>query len=169
MTKHGHPGTYWARRRSCRATGTLLVSTGTATAHTEAGHAEGSGSTVLYSFDFHAYRDFDGRPGGYFEAKATSPADALSAPRGPVTCVEIQGNRVGFLYSIEDGAPVDLLFKDYVEMITAQDNGPGHSDIIGILGPAPAAAFPNCHPSLAYLLVDGDISVHKDAGSITGG
>ncbi|MDQ3826476.1 MAG: hypothetical protein M3319_11760, partial [Actinomycetota bacterium] len=77
--------------------------------------------------------------------------------------------RVGFLYSIENGAPVDLLVKGYAEMITAQDNGPGHSDIIGIVGPAPAAAFPNCHPSLAYLPVDGDIAVHNDAGSITGG
>jgi hypothetical protein len=76
--------------------------------------------------------------------------------------VEVEGNRVGFLYSIEDGAPVDQLFKGQVEMITAQDNGPGHSDAIGILGPAPAAAFPNCHPNLAYLPVDGDIDVHED-------
>lgn len=79
-----------------------------------------------------------------------------------MTCVEIEGNRVGFLYSIEDGAPVDQLVKGLVEMITAQDNGPGHSDTIGILGPAPAAAFPNCHPSLAYLPVEGDIDVHED-------
>lgn len=137
----------------------LFAASGTASAHeSDDNSASGSGRTALFAFEFDVHRDSDGKAHGYFSAKATSPADTLIAPQGPATCAAFDGNKVGFLYPLEDNSKPAAL-KGQVILITAQDNGPGQTDAIGFLGPAPAAAFPDCHPNVATMPVDGNIKV----------
>lgn len=141
----------------------LLASAGIASAHDESGRSEAHGKTVLASFDWHVSRDSDGAAHGYFRSKSTSPFDPLIHLQGPATCVDIEGNRVGFLYPIEDSSRPFLIKGQYV-LITGEDNGGHGRDKMGFLGPAPKEFFPGCAPGVAPLSVDGHIAVHDDHG-----
>jgi hypothetical protein len=136
----------------------LLITAGTASAHDRSGHSEAHGKTVIASFDWHISRDGDGRSHGYFTATATEPAGVLVALAGPATCVDVEGNKVGFLYPIEDHSRPFLLRGQYV-MVTGVDNGGNGRDRMGFLGPAPEEVFHGCRPGLAPLAVDGHIRV----------
>jgi hypothetical protein len=134
-----------------------------ALAHEDRGTtATGDGATPLFTFKFHVHRDSDGRPSGYFTAAGVGPTGALIAPQGPVTCVEFDGNKVGFLYPLEDKTrPALLRGSGTAIMITAQDNGDGHLDTMGFLGPLPTSAFPGCKPTLTTMPVtSGNIDIH---------
>lgn len=126
------------------------------------GTATGSGSTPLFTIDFdvtqHSADPTDAE--GYFAAEAIPPAGGLIAPQGPATCVDVRGDKVGFLYPLAEGSRPAALVGQFI-LITAQDNGPGRQDAVGFLGPAPEAAFPGCAPNVATLpLTEGDIEVH---------
>jgi hypothetical protein len=140
------------------AAASLLVTAATASAHDRSGHSEGHGRTALYSFDWQVSRDSDGRVQGYFTAKATSPADVLVAPQGPATCVDFVGNKVGFLYPIQDNSRPAVAKGQYV-LITGEDNGGKGRDRTGFVGPAPKEFFHGCQPDAAPLAVDGRVHV----------
>jgi hypothetical protein len=143
----------------------VLVSNGLATASEDRGaSAQGRGSTPFFSFTFRVHRDGDGEQGGYFEAKLSQPLGGVIAPRGPATCVDFRGNKVGFVYPLEEGTKPELVAdKGLAIMVTAQDNGPGKQDAIGFVGPAPSAAFVGCAPTVAEIPVtSGDIEIHHD-------
>jgi hypothetical protein len=143
----------------------VLVSNGLARASEDRGaSAQGRGSTPFFSFTFRVHRDGDGQQGGYFEAKLSQPLGGVIAPRGPATCVDFRGNKVGFIYPLEEGTKPELVAdKGLAIMVTAQDNGPGKQDAIGFVGPAPTAAFVGCAPTVAEIPVtSGDIEIHHD-------
>lgn len=145
------------------ATGAFDGSGATASAHEDRGEtATGDGATPLFTFKFHVHRDSAGRPSGYFTAAGVGPTGALIAPQGPVTCVEFDGNKVGFLYPLEDKTrPALLRDSGTAIMITAQDNGDGRLDSMGFLGPLPTSAFPGCKPNVTTMPVtSGNIDIH---------
>ena len=141
------------------AAAALLLTAGTASADDGSGRSEAHGSTAIASVDWHVSRDGSGHAKGYFEGVATQPGGALVDLKGPATCVEFDGNKVGFLYPVEDDSRPFLLKGQYV-LITGEDNGGHGRDKMGFVGPAPKEFFPNCRPGLAPLTVDeGHISV----------
>jgi hypothetical protein len=137
----------WARVGAGVVVAVLVaVCGGTASARDGSGSSEGHGTFALSSFKWHLKRDSDGHVSGYFKGVGTQPAGLLIAPQGPVTCAEFDGNKVGFLYPLEDNTRPFLLKGTYI-LISAEDNGGHGRDKIGFLGPAPREAFPDCHPS----------------------
>jgi hypothetical protein len=138
---------------------TLLVAVGTASAHDGSGHSEARGTTAINSFEWHVSRNGHGRPEGYFKAKGTGPSAVLVSLRGPATCVTFEGNKVGFLYPVEDNSRPFLLQGQYIQ-ITGEDNGGHGRDKLGFVGPAPREFFQGCRPGLALLSVTGHIAVH---------
>lgn len=137
-------------------TAAVLV-TGVASAASRGAHATASGSTLVASFTFDVRND-GGRPSGYFTATPTPPANLLIALQGPATCVDIEGNKVGFIYPIQDGSRPDAI-KGMGVLVSAVDNGPGNTDFMGFVGPLPLAAFHGCAPGLAPLAIKGDVTV----------
>lgn len=129
----------------------LLSITGVAIAHDGSGSSEGHGTFALATFNWHFDRDSDGHVSGYFKAVATQPGGIFVAPQGPVTCAVFEGNKVGFLYPLEDNTKPAIAKGTYI-LITAEDNGGHGRDKIGFLGPAPKAAFPGCSPNLSPAL-----------------
>jgi hypothetical protein len=132
-----------------------LVGNGTTNSGGDGGTATGNGAVPGFSFDFHVHQNGASATkgiGGYFKAKLIAPAGTLIAPQGPATCVDVQGNRVGFLYPLKKPSRPGTL-DGTVIFITAVDGGPGHPDRLGFIGPAPAEAFPSCHPLFGYLPV----------------
>jgi hypothetical protein len=138
------------------ATATLLVTTGTANAHDRSGHSHAHGSTPIADFDWHVSRDSHGRAHGYFKGKAPDGAALLISLEGPATCVEIEGNKVGFLYPVEDHSRPFLL-KGQSLLITGVDNGGHGRDKMGF---SPIGFFHDCHPSIApFPVTSGHIEV----------
>jgi hypothetical protein len=140
----------------------LAASVGTAIADGDAHSSDAHGTFALASFDWHFHQDSDGQVHGYFKAVATQPGGLLVAPEGPVTCARFEGNKVGFLYPLEDDTRPALAKGTYI-LITAEDNGGNGRDKIGFVGPAPKAAFPDCRPGATpfsvtsgHTRVDGD-------------
>jgi hypothetical protein len=122
----------------------------------------GEGKFALGTFDFDGYNDSDDPfdSSGYFKADGASPADAFLQLRGRVTCLEVDGNRAGFLYPIEDDSMPGVL-KGQVIKISIEDGGDGSGDHIGFVGPAPEAAFPDCAPGLTpFEVTEGDVEVN---------
>jgi len=120
----------------------------------------GRGATSAFSFDFHVS---EGRGGprdahGYFRATGTPPSNTFIAVQGPATCVDVQGNRVGFLYPIAPGSRPAAFVGQNV-LITAVDNGPGRQGTIGLL---PVGIDPgSCAPNASTLPVtSGEVTVH---------
>jgi hypothetical protein len=138
------------------ATATLLVTTGTANAHDRSGHSHAHGSTPIADFDWHVSRDSHGRAHGYFKGKAPDGAALLISLEGPATCVDIEGNKVGFLYPVEDHSRPFLL-KGQSILITGVDNGGHGRDKMGF---SPIGFFHDCHPSIApFPVTSGHIEV----------
>jgi hypothetical protein len=143
----------------------LAVGGGIATARDGSGSSEGHGTFALASFKWHVERDSDGHVSGYFKAVGTQPAGLLVAPQGRVTCAEFDGNKVGFLYVLEDNTRPILAKGTYI-LITAEDNGGHGRDKVGFVGPAPREAFPGCQPSFTpFSVTSGYTRVDSDSDS----
>lgn len=137
------------------ATTTLLITAGTASADDNAGRSEGHGSSPIAIFDWHVSRDSDGHAHGYFKGKAPYGGEILVSLEGPATCVDIQDNKVGFLYPVEDKSRPFALKGQYI-LITGEDNGGNGRDKMGF---QPSATTADCAPSVAPFPVDGHINV----------
>jgi hypothetical protein len=111
----------------------------------------------IASFDWHVSRDSDGRPHGYFRGKAPYGLGALVSLEGPATCVEIEGNKVGFIYPVQDRSRPFILKGQYI-LITGEDNGGNGRDKMGF---QPTTSSSGCSPSVDLLPVtSGHIAVH---------
>ena len=106
------------------AAAVLLVTGGTASAHDGSGRSEANGTSPIAIFNWHVSRDSDGRAHGYFHGKAPYGGDILVSLEGPATCVDIEGNKVGFLYPVVDRSRPFFLKGQYI-LITGVDNGGG--------------------------------------------
>jgi len=108
---------------------------------------------------------------GHFLAKGevvdTGPPDkGPTAFRfaGPVTCLNVQGNRAGLIYPIEKADPET--FEGQAVLIFLEDNGKpsgGDSpDRVGFVGPAPISALPACTPGPTPFDADkGNVTIHE--------
>jgi hypothetical protein len=155
----------WTRAGAALAAAVTLSLAGVGTAHAtdRSGSSDARGKTAVDSFVWHVRRDSSGRSEGYFSAQAIMPANLLLALQGPATCVDIEGNAVGFLYMISDNSRPSALRGQYI-LYTGIDNGGGGRDRLGFVGPAPRAVFGGCspRPQTATLPVDGHIAVRND-------
>jgi hypothetical protein len=146
------------------AAGMLVAGVGYGTASaSDQDSVTGDGSFALGDFKFHGQNKSDDqfKSTGDFEAKGPGLAKALIALKGPITCLNVEGNRAGFLYPVEKGSTPFLLEKEVVK-ISLEDGG--DTDHIGFEGPFPAAAFDGCAPSVTPFPVNsGNVTVH-DAG-----
>jgi hypothetical protein len=149
------------------ATVALLLVPASALAHERGGR--GSTGGVAFGFARNAYltgsfhaRQNSADPydaGGYAKGRPTAPGlHDLRLANGPVRCVQIRGNRVGILYR-NDSTSQPPAERGFDILITAQDNGPGDKDLIG-LEEAPPGVLHSCEPTLATMPLDsGDITV----------
>jgi hypothetical protein len=149
---------------SVATAGMLIGGAGYGVASADSGHdsVEGDGVFALGKFTFEGRTTSDDPRSatGYFKADPTAPADALLALRGPITCIVVDGNRAGFLYPVQDDSRPALL-KSTAVLISLEDGGPGGTDHIGFVGPAPTATFPNCNPGpTPFDVTSGDVTVH---------
>ena len=144
------------------AAAAVAITTGTAAAHDGSGISEGHGRFAAAQFDWHLKRDSDGHVSGYFKGVATQPGGLLVAPEGPITCARFEGNKVGFLYPLEDNTRPFILKSQYI-MIVGEDNGGHGRDKIGFIGPAPKVAFPGCEPGpTPFNVFQGHVHVDSD-------
>jgi len=116
------------------AAGALI--TGSASAHDKSGHSESSAKSFGAAFYWHVKRDSDGHVHGYFKGYLTKPGNILLAPQGPITCADIEGNKIGLLYKVEDNSRPFFLKGQYV-FVTAEDHGGHGRDRVGFYGPVP--------------------------------
>ena len=138
------------------AAATLLVTAGTASAHDESGQSRAHGTSPIAVFDWHVSRDSDGHPHGYFTGKAPYGGDILVSLEGPATCVDIEGNRVGFLYPVRDHSRPFILKGQYI-LISGEDNGGHGRDKMGF---QPSASSFGCSPSFTpFPVTSGHIEV----------
>jgi hypothetical protein len=114
-------------------------------------------------FHWHLSRDSDGHVHGYFEKGALpKPGDALLSLQGPVTCADFEGNRLGFLYPVEDKSR-PFFAKGQFVLISAEDNGGHGRDRVGFYGPAPREFFHGCKPVFApFPVTSGRIHIDSD-------
>lgn len=101
---------------------------------------------------------------GWFEADgdiAKLAAPALKLPigavgvfhfEGPVTCLDVRGNRAGLIYPVTSASgTVGKFVKGLAVYITIVDGGPGHPDKMGFIGPAPLGSLKVCPPLVTFL------------------
>jgi hypothetical protein len=116
------------------------------------GRAVGNGATLLNTFEFTlCQRSADHRDvTGYFQAAAPLSANVI-APRGPITCSDVEGTDVSFYYPFGTGSvpPPNPALTGIV--IYAHDGG-ATGDTIAF-APVNAGVLPDC--SLASPLVTG--------------
>lgn len=67
--------------------------------------------------------------------------------QGPVTCLDIEGNRAGLIYPITEAqGPIAQYAKGQAIYVTIVDNGPTRPSQIGFIGPAPLNDLTHCPP-----------------------
>lgn len=142
---------------SAAALAAALVTTGSAWADDEdVDSVRGDGSSALADFRFDGRNDDESGTdaSGDFVAE-----NALMRLEGPITCLQVEGNRAGFIYPLEDGTNPEQLEGQAV-LIYLEDNG-SDGDKMGFVGPGPIADMTSCAPGPTPVPVDeGDIEVH---------
>ena len=135
--------------------------------------SQGSTGGVAFGFAQNAYltgsfhaRQNSANPydaSGYATGRPTAPVfHDLRVANGPVRCVQIRGNKVGILYT-NDSTSQPPAERGFDILITAQDNGPGDKDLIG-LEEAPHGVLHGCEPSIATMhLQQGNITVRPNS------
>jgi len=115
------------------------------------GEAFGSFSTGVFTTTFRVYQhsadphDADGYVRAHPGPPDTPLLEGLGA-RGHVTCVDIKGNKVGVIYTIEEGSEPAFL-RGQVIFAAGVDNHGNGPDLSGFIG-GPPDLFPSCDPDL---------------------
>ena len=132
------------------------------------GEAFGSFSTGVFTTTFDVYQhsadphDADGYVRAHPGPPGTPVLEGLGA-RGHVTCVDIKGNKVGVIYTIEEGSEPAFL-RGQVIFAAAVDNHGNGPDLSGFIG-GPPDLFPGCDPDLVPVtpVLHGDFTIrHND-------
>lgn len=146
---------------ACFAAVALMTTVGYGTAMAEdnggGDSIEGDG-TSFGSFEFQASNDsadpFDAE--GFF--RGVSPFGPGFTLDGPIVCLQVEGNRAGFIYQTEDEA--FPLFSNQDVLVSVEDNGPD-GDKIGFSFGKPAGTLDSCAPGdTPDDVKDGDITVN---------
>jgi hypothetical protein len=78
---------------------------------------------------------------------------------GPITCLDVEGNRAGFIYPIDAGSTPEAAVGQSV-WVTVEDNGAA-GDKMGFVGPAAIPPNGPCQPLAAPLAITGPgVTVH---------
>jgi hypothetical protein len=134
---------------------------GSASAHDKSGHSESSAKSFGAPFYWHVTRDSDGHVHGYFQKGALpKPGDAVLSLQGHVTCADFEGNKVAFLYRVEDKSRPFLAKGQYV-LITGEDHGGHGRDRVGFYGPYPKP-FGCKHLPAPFPVTSGRVHVDAD-------
>lgn len=97
---------------------------------------------------------------GWFSATGSllpgvvQPADQIGAFHfeGPVTCLDIEGNRAGLIYPVQSATgTLAQHAKGFAIYVTIVDNGPGRPTQVGFVGPAPVNDLHACPPTITFL------------------
>ena len=146
----------------------LVLTPGLALAHGEGGgEAFGSVSTGVFTttFDMHQYSSDPHDVRGYVRAHPGAPGtpvlDGIGA-RGQVTCVHIEGNRVGVIYTIDEGSQPPFIRGNVIYAAAVDNHGHG-PDEAGFIG-GPPGLFSDCRPDLVPMtpVLDGHVTVREN-------
>lgn len=141
------------------------------------GEAFGSIRGDLFAIDFRAVQhsadrfDASGYVRGSSDGTNAGPIRGLAQAGGEVVCVDIQGNRIGLLYKLGPrtqvaGVPFPAEARTVWGYGTAQDNGPGHKDLMGIVEGLAVSPILDCRPGLLEMRVtDGDLTIRPASSS----
>lgn len=145
----------------------LLLTPGTALARGHGGgEVYGSFSTGVFTTSFQM-RQYSADPhdvSGYVRAHPGPPGTPILeniGARGHVTCIHIEGNRVGVIYSIDQGSEPPFI-RGQVIYAAAVDNhghGPDESGFIG----GPPGLFSDCRPDIVPMMpvLDGHVTIRE--------
>lgn len=98
-------------------------------------------------FQFHAKNSSDDpfKASGYFESQGPTPLTPFFGLNGPITCLDVDGDRAGFIYTITDDSKPFLL--KHLEVKVAVEEGQGGApDRIAFGIGVPAGTLHDCAP-----------------------
>lgn len=107
-----------------------------------------------FTFDFEAHRAAEAPENaatGTFHAKAKLGGVQLMDLEGPVTCLNVRGNRVGLYYPVAKSTPSLFSMINAGVMIYMTVDGKGQATSMSFL-PVPFTSRKNCAPTPANVL-----------------
>ncbi|KAA0022263.1 hypothetical protein FOY51_14880 [Antrihabitans cavernicola] len=108
-------------------------------------------------------RAADGTTSGAY--RANGQLQNLSLPLavdGPITCLEVTGSTVSFVYPIEQTEPALVpapLSNAAAIQITVTKGADGQPNHVGLIGPMATGAFNGCAPGPTPFVFDGDVDL----------
>lgn len=99
---------------------------------------------------------------GTFRAAGSIPPSDAIILNGPVTCADIRGNSVGFVYPVAEGSTIPGVTGNADVLITATDGGPGGGDTITFTPGLKGQFGDDCAPTVVGApqpVTQGDIVV----------
>jgi len=81
---------------------------------------------------------------------------------GPVTCLDVQGSSVSFLYTVDSAQPKflnDVIAHTTSVLFTIVKGANGTPDRVGFFGPLPTAYFHGCGPIGTPLVFNGTVDI----------
>lgn len=91
---------------------------------------------------------------GFFQAHGAIAGLNLLSVAGPVTCLDVRGNRMGLFYPITSSDPALFARLHSGVFVTIQLSRTGKAQLLGFL-PAPVSSTKSCAPGLAPLPITG--------------
>lgn len=114
-----------------------------------------------FHITFHATRRTAAAPStaqGTFDAFTTVGPWALMHLKGPVTCLDVRGNRVGLFYPIASSSPPLFSMINSGVLISMTVDGKGHATAVQFL-PLPVTRVSSCAPLPTLLPAKGSATL----------
>lgn len=136
--------------------GTLAAASGASPAGAAAPvqRADADVTSGAFHLTFHATRRADAAPStakGTFDAWTTAGPLTLMHLHGPVTCLDVRGNRMGLFYPITSSSPSLFSMINSGVLIYLTVDGKGHATAVQFL-PVPVTHVSSCAPGLPTLV-----------------
>ena len=123
--------------------------------------ATGGFEDVACQFGFDARRGPNGEVQGHLNQKCGEGSPRPFYARGPVVCLDVQGNRAGFVWQVQETS--DQSFQGLYEHFSVRDNGPPGQGVPDMVVSAPNTPVlpPSCPPITETVpALKGNIVVH---------
>lgn len=150
-------------RRTMAVLGVAALSMGAMATTAQAGandSAKGTVSSPGVEMTFDAKTDANGTSSGTFDG-AVKIGTRIMEAKGPVTCLDVEGNKVGFFYPMTESKPSlmsDLKLGVYMNM-TTDGNGNAESLSYSVVPKQEGG----CKPAPTFLPASGSVDV-SDGG-----
>jgi hypothetical protein len=112
-------------------------------------------------FGFEAHTGPNGEVTGHLNQKCGEGSPRPFYARGPVLCLDVEGNRAGFVWQVQETS--DQSFQGLYEHFSVMDNGPPGQGVPDMVVSAPNTATPppSCAPLAETVpVLKGNIVVH---------